>query len=74
MFGETVNHKSEDPHEMVMDAEQMRQQRFTITAHIKVDIYSKFNGIYLGNRVNIKRLTDNKPIYMGNLSLWMDSH
>lgn len=53
-----------------MDAEQMRQQRFTITAHIKVDIYySKFNGIYLGNGVNIKRLTDNKPIYMGNLSL-----
>lgn len=48
MFGETVNHKSEDPHEMVMDAEQMRQQRFTITAHIKVDIYSKFNVIYLG--------------------------
>lgn len=32
MFGETVNHGSEDPHEMVMDAEQMRQQRFTITA------------------------------------------
>lgn len=52
-----------------MDAEQMRQQRFTITAHIKVDIYFKFNGIYLGNGVNIKRLTDNKPIYMGNLSL-----
>lgn len=74
MFGETVNHKSEDPHEMVMDAEQMRQQRFTITAHIKVDIYSKFNWIYLGHGVNIKRLTDNKPIYMGNLSLWMDSH
>lgn len=52
-----------------MDAEQMRQQRFTITAHIKVDIYSKFNGIYMGNGVNIKRLTDNKPIYMGILSL-----
>lgn len=39
---------------MVMDAEQMRQQRFTITAHIKVAIILNSMGFIWGTGLTLK--------------------